>query len=432
MGEIIYNDEQIKAIETGRDFLSSNDESVLVISGPAGSGKSTITKEILKGIQSYEVIGMALAHSATGVLTKFLGQPCFTIAKGLGLIYGIDNAGEEAFTMRKSPRGTPVEGKKVFLVDEASMIDDKYNNFLVGSLSKDMKLIYLGDIAQLQPPGSGMLSPAFNYRTVELNRIMRNSGNISELNTFQRDNILKGNEDSLEFPISNWYYEKTKSSLRKEIEGITPVQDPGEFINLIVEKLNEDDSIGNVRVVAFTNGMVEVVNNLIRQARYKDQADKPFILDEILIIYNNIGDVTNNQTVRITKVLEEHTDKIGIEYVNIQLSSGSMIYKALTVDGKVTYKEELRRLKKLVRSGNYKYKNDIRDLRAKYLLSEYGYCSTSHKSQGETYGYVFVHESDILGVTKPSKMEKLQSLYVACSRPREHLYIFNRDINVSK
>jgi hypothetical protein len=51
---------------------------------------------------------------------------------------------------------------------------------------------------------------------------------------------------------------------------------------------------------------------------------------------------------------------------------------------------------------------------------QYSYAITTHKSQGSTYDYAFLHSDDLY--TNSKKMECLQLLYVAVTRPSEGIY----------
>jgi ATP-dependent exoDNAse (exonuclease V) alpha subunit len=70
------------------------------------------------------------------------------------------------------------------------------------------------------------------------------------------------------------------------------------------------------------------------------------------------------------------------------------------------------------------------DYKMAYLISdayakmEYGYCITSHKSQGSTYRNVYVLKDNIINGYSNYKIAN-QSLYVACSRASDKLVILS-------
>lgn len=73
-------------------------------------------------------------------------------------------------------------------------------------------------------------------------------------------------------------------------------------------------------------------------------------------------------------------------------------------------------------SGKVSYKDKAMD---------YGYASTTHKSQGSTYKYVFVDESDISSAEYNSVQVASQLRYVAMSRPSKSAIVLT-NYNIDK
>ena len=59
----------------------------------------------------------------------------------------------------------------------------------------------------------------------------------------------------------------------------------------------------------------------------------------------------------------------------------------------------------------------------KYANIDYAYALTSHKSQGSTYDFVVVHETDILGLKSISNITKSRSLYTALTRAKYEVHV---------
>ena len=60
----------------------------------------------------------------------------------------------------------------------------------------------------------------------------------------------------------------------------------------------------------------------------------------------------------------------------------------------------------------------------KFANISYGYCYTSHKSQGSTFKNVFVDVNDIITINISPK-RKLQALYTAITRASHSVYFLN-------
>ena len=171
-------EEDIKELEAkqGFDFTDEQtaavkacfDNQVILITGGAGSGKTTCVGAMLsvyKGKYSYAQA--ALSGKASSRLTEVTGQKGSTIHKlleavpGRGFGYNSDNP-------------LPYD---IIIIDEVSMIDTRLMLALTRAIKTGSKLIMLGDVQQLEPIGVGstandlILSP--EIKTIKLTKIHR-------------------------------------------------------------------------------------------------------------------------------------------------------------------------------------------------------------------------------------------------------------------
>jgi exodeoxyribonuclease-5 len=132
------------------------DEYFWGIVGSAGTGKSTVVREILQHIkQKYGVCVSAPTHKAKNVLASITGENCYTVQKLLGLRPNMDLEDFDIHNV-KFQRGAEDHIRKhsFIVVDEASMIP--YNLF---EYMKDRatqcrtKILFVGDKLQLPPVG---------------------------------------------------------------------------------------------------------------------------------------------------------------------------------------------------------------------------------------------------------------------------------------
>lgn len=83
------NEDQEKALRRLGNFLDNEESRIFVLKGSAGTGKTTLAKAILKGLEEREQAGKlaALTGRAAGILCDKTGYPAQTIHK---LIYQFD------------------------------------------------------------------------------------------------------------------------------------------------------------------------------------------------------------------------------------------------------------------------------------------------------------------------------------------------------
>jgi hypothetical protein len=204
------------------------DSPFAVLAGYAGTGKTTTVKFMVQSVVDQglldwgEVLVCAPTHTAVNLIKKAIGQPCLdflTLHSFLGLrprkikltveqrnqllelSQRADLSFEEEATRSalRCLEQQELEGKQVFapsgkryanlgqvrfiLVDEASMVSSELLSQLVLlkdwiEVDVDLKILFLGDPAQL-PPVKEKTSPIFKFPLLhELTQVMRYDGNI--------------------------------------------------------------------------------------------------------------------------------------------------------------------------------------------------------------------------------------------------------------
>jgi exodeoxyribonuclease V alpha subunit len=177
-----FSDEQ-KVIIT-----EATKHNVTIISGKAGSGKTTISRALLKIYQNAnKTIGAAaLSAKAAQRITEATGFHASTIHRLLGAV---------GFNEFKFNCENPLS-YDVVLIDESSMINAKIIYDLISALKPGTKLIMSGDCRQLPPIGFGnifsdllTLKDSFNiYELTKVHRQAEKSGILTDANLI-RDGI---------------------------------------------------------------------------------------------------------------------------------------------------------------------------------------------------------------------------------------------------
>lgn len=146
------------------DFLMSRDEMpVLVLSGFAGTGKSTLISALVKMLKNRNssVLLLAPTGRAAKVLAGYSGYKAFTIHKS---IYMRKTRKDGAIYLQLK---TNKSSRTIYIVDEASMLSNDPGNPVMDDFMEyvfsmpNNRVIFCGDTAQLPPVGSDE-SPALN------------------------------------------------------------------------------------------------------------------------------------------------------------------------------------------------------------------------------------------------------------------------------
>ncbi len=158
-----WSPQQETAIKAVRQWLKSSDQ-VFYLAGFAGSGKTTLAKE-LAGTVEGEVLFGAFTGKAALVLRRKGCEDASTIHS---MIYSLDDAETWEPTFKLNPQSA-VRGAALVVIDECSMVGEDLGRDL---LSFGTKVLVLGDPAQLPPvKGEGFFtSRQPNFMLTEVHR----------------------------------------------------------------------------------------------------------------------------------------------------------------------------------------------------------------------------------------------------------------------
>lgn len=170
-----YNEQQIEGIKAVLE------NQVVVITGKAGTGKSSIVDAMIAVLQGYSYAQTALSGRAAARMAEITHEEGYTIHRLLGFPKGDrDHGGFVFHEDNKLPRD-------IIILDEVSMVDGELFNRLVKAIKTGSKLIMLGDTGQLECIGcmniAADLIESKEIVSIELSQIHRqaaNSGIITE------------------------------------------------------------------------------------------------------------------------------------------------------------------------------------------------------------------------------------------------------------
>ena len=457
------NGDQKKSFDELKDFIyDRNDDSIYVLKGWAGTGKtycvSFLVKYVLDVIYPnknwYKIAVTGPTNKSVRVIKKTTGiknpRVTFqTIHKLLGLTERITSDGQQEF-VNQGDFEPQIKKTKLLIIDEVSMLnDDLFHEIL--RYRSDIKIICMGDPAQIPPVGKpdcipfmdGLLE-MYGIKTLELKTIMRQKG----------DNPIIDTSVLIRTDLENPYIETgIESNLNDRGEGI-------EFLNLNSSSIREsfNDILSSYfnseefkedpeysKIIAWRNKTVEKMNQLVRKVIYGDESiGSKILLGEKLIANNPIiemGQILFNTNDEFT------VDKFEIktEKVRVADEEGGLKYYETGVtflndeDKKITYFIDIlhedsesyffvlaNTLKKIAIEKKCKEKSWIKyyDFIRRFADVSYAYSITAHKSQGSTYTTAFVLEDDI--DVNPNVVERNRIKYTAYTRSSKKLYVLKR------
>ena len=152
-------------------------ESVLIISGGPGTGKTTTINTLIRFFTDMHLT-IALAAPtgrAAKRMTAVTGSEAMTIHRLLGVRAGGED-GQKSFSRFEKDESDPLEAD-VIIIDEMSMVDMFLFRALLRAVRPGARLIMTGDVDQLPSVGPGQvlrdLVDSGVFRTVVLSRIFR-------------------------------------------------------------------------------------------------------------------------------------------------------------------------------------------------------------------------------------------------------------------
>jgi exodeoxyribonuclease-5 len=451
-GKIItFNAEQFEAVKKIKDWIlrKNEKESFFVLAGYSGTGKTSVVKKILDWYCGGVVVS-APTHKAKRVIGNITGRGAETLHSLLGLRADISvesfNPNDPIFNPIAIPR---ITDHNFVIIDEASMInEDLYNLILDKVINSSTKVLFIGDPAQIPPVGEkiSMVFHQTDFESIWLTKIERQCiGNPLLLVA----NDLRNNLNT----IDGGFVRKT--SLNENKEGVIFTLNKKEFRKMIFEKFLSDEykkDIDYVKLLAWKNDTVMESNKIIRNELLKDAKDIVEVND-LLMGYRSVSDakqryniVENSADYKIVKKskieknvhgiwgyrikLEEKIKKDEFNYQNIFIINSEdennlhnyaemhdvLKYKA-KLDKRLWSKYYEFRRENFLMTDIDKYRNGTARNKFECIGKDidYGYALTIHKSQGSTYKFAMILETDIN--QNWLIKERNQIKYVAFTRP---------------
>lgn len=154
MSGLVLSSGQAAAMDMLGSFLGQDEHRVAVVSGWAGTGKTSCLSVMEEHFGQIKVL--APTGKASLRVTEATGLPASTIHRFLYRADDHPETGEPIFSLRESPEIQESVGNAFVLVDEASMVDQKvWGDLLTVATVADFKIVLMGDRFQLPPVSKG-------------------------------------------------------------------------------------------------------------------------------------------------------------------------------------------------------------------------------------------------------------------------------------
>lgn len=439
---------QREAVDKIVAFLNDPTQEIFTLSGIGGAGKTFSLKEAL--MSSTNVYAATVSHSAKIVLEESFREAdldvnCFTLAKLLGLKMTITDEGEIEFVPDpKREDKLPVELANLLIIDECSMISDEHHGMILALKKPSCKIIYSGDAFQLPPVDeSSKDSITFNFTQYSLTEPIRYTGPIFDLGKRIRKEIqsLNENKEGTQHVINAWMREqdltKRVSKVNEEGSGYIFLNSMEDVTRIALNFFKQKNADTAIKLMAFRNATIKKLNLGIRALLYGPDA-KVYMPGELVICdggYGPKGEIYNNQSFRVVDSMEKLGPK-NIPCITlaldppIRIKNGEEDIRVVHWDkGMAAYYEQLNKLKAYAKKDRSQWVQFYR-FKEQFGVFDYNYAQNCYRGQGRTYENVIVFEGDILNLKKVKTKAQLQALYVACTRAKNIVFIYNKDYRV--
>lgn len=442
---IILNEDQERAVNELKNFIYQDKSSKeYMVSGPAGTGKSTIIRQAIKEYPG-KIFLTATTNQAVDVLKTIWENQSGeteniyvgTIHRLLGLYLDIEYNEEEETVIEilriNKDYKTPIDNKSLIIIDEASMLSRSMYKIIQEAITlHNCKIIYMGDFQQL-PPVKENVSLVFGTPNKStLRKVMRQKEG-SDLLTFIEE--IRSNPTLKE---------------NKNLKDIVFIKDQKEFINKAYEYFSSEKYKTNpnfVKIIAWSNKSVNKYNNILKERMRVLHGLKKvdFVTGDRLICKRQYSKQRTSKGVSFREIILNSSQEVTLETISVIKKMGITTYEMYVKDnrGKLvkiytvkpsnhkTFLSKLNRYKK-----EYKRTKKIQDkmklisFTNAFASIDYAYSVTAHRTQGSTYNNVFIDYLDIKSILNISHGEEVnpeeyfhRCLYTAVSRASEKLYI---------
>lgn len=446
-----------------RFFAAQNEQSVFILRGYAGTGKTSLVGALVKVMKEMRrhVVLLAPTGRAAKVFSHHAGVPAYTIHKAIYRQQTFNGEDTRFGLGYNKHQGT------LFIVDEASMIatgDGGSKMFGSGSLLEDLlrfvfeaencKIIFVGDTAQLPPVGEDE-SPALRAETMRYYGMEVYEADLTEVVRQDSRSGVLHNATHLRELISEEAFclPQITGSQRGKVRFL-----PGnELIEALVTSYREYGSEGTI-VVTRSNKRANIYNNGIR-ARIFDREEVLTRGDMVMVVKNNYfwttearcgcspeelkeirlpdflanGDIM--EVVRLRNIHEQYGFQFADatlrlpDYDDSEIECRVLLSTLNSESPSLTHEESEKLFQGVyddyfdIPSKRERMKKLREDPYYNALQLKYAYAVTCHKAQGGQWEHVYIDQGYL--TEDMADISYLRWLYTAFTRTSEQVFLVN-------
>lgn len=444
--------EQLLALNKISQFLfSKNQDSLFLLTGYAGTGKSSLVGALVKTMTEFEQKSVLLAPTgrAAKVFSGYAKHPAYTIHKKIYRQKSYSNESWGFSTMDNLHKDT------LFIVDEASMIsNDGLDSTIFGSgrllddlihyvyVGENCRLMLIGDTAQLPPVGQEY-SPALQTEILSGYGLDVDQASLTETVRQAFDSGILYNATQIRKALNDG---KTDAFPKLSINGFNDIKIiTGDELIDTISSAYDVDGIGETMIVLRSNKRCNLYNEGIRN-RILYREEELTAGDMLMITKNNyfwtenvenVDFLANGELIEVLRVkrtqhiygfnfcdlLIKHPDydlEMEIKIILDSLHSDSI---GLTKEANEILFHNVLEDYGHIKTKAGKMQKIKTDPFYNAVQVKYGYATTCHKAQGGEWKNVFLDLGYIAHEHLGSNFYRW--LYTAITRSSNKLYLVN-------
>jgi exodeoxyribonuclease-5 len=451
LGNVPTEDQSYALKKIASYICDNNNDVIFLMSGYAGTGKTSVISSVVKTLDSLRMKSVLLAPTgrAAKVLASYSGRQAFTVHKK---IYR-QKSSKDGFGNFSLDRN--LHKDTFFIVDEASMVSNSSGDsslFGSGKLLDDLleyvysgvdcKLIIVGDTAQLPPVGSA-LSPAldpdslggygFGLISCELKQVVRQSETSGVL--------MNATRVRLQVAENNLIHPSLDCSNYKDIIRITG-DDLIDEISAAYGMCGMDGTI----IVVNSNKQANRYNQGIRN-RIFFREEEISTGDMVMVVKNNYSLIDENDEgarfiangdIAEVKRIRKYEDRYGFRFADMVLKfadydleiESKVMMDVLHLDTPALPSDKNKELFQniladyvSIKTRRQQYESVKKDPYFNALQIKFAYAVTCHKAQGGQWERVFIDQG--MFNRNEITIDYLRWFYTALTRSTDKVYLVN-------
>lgn len=446
-------DDQKKAYTAILQFLQQGKDQVFVLSGYAGTGKTTLVKKVMEDLLLQQRPGRLLATTgrAAKVLAQKTGYEATTLHSCLyhfdELTGGTNTAAIQLHFNIKS--ADQLDANLVFIIDEASMLSHEPSTYSAGitfgsgSVLDDLftfvngrQIIFVGDPCQLPPVAQSPLSAALSLSFLEKQGLVASGITLQQVVRQAAESEVLRAANDFRLAISQRRLQKYPKVRYAQKDSLLVVKDHHTLLAQYIQEVQKNGFQGAI-MLGYANWQIAMLNQNIRKVLYPSADLQNNEL--LMVVQNNYPAGLANGDQVILNQARFHSRRAGLTFLKVTVKAlhQQEVKEVLLIRNLLYNKQsglsrnetqqlvidfDQRQKKKGVKRKSEAYRLAMeKDPYLNALRAKFGYAITCHKAQGGEWSKVYLNIHRSLYGLPPEQLYRWY--YTALTRAQHQLYI---------